>query len=132
MYINQLQRDYGSVMKFILNHRLKWQNLLPQGLPFSCQDDVKILYNDWPYGIDNRIVHLVVWVKFELEDDPVTGFLTEGATRQIQEFVNTTFCPWVDPNHVRCLRQIFGLLLLIWVPDGLVQELANSEEHPGS
>lgn len=37
-------------------------------------DDVKIIYNDWPYGIDKSIVHLCVWTKFPLdvdEKDPV-------------------------------------------------------------
>ena len=40
-------------------------------------DDVKIIYNDWPYGIDKSIVHLCVWTKFPLdvdEKDPVRTF----------------------------------------------------------
>ncbi len=37
-------------------------------------EDIKIIYNDWPYGIDKSIVHLCVWTKFPLdvdEKDPV-------------------------------------------------------------
>ena len=40
-------------------------------------DDVKIIFNDWPYGIDKSIVHLCVWTKFPLdvdEKDPVCTF----------------------------------------------------------
>lgn len=43
-----------------------------------CVDDIKIIYNDWPYGIDKSIVHLCVWTKFPLdvdEKDPVRRFL---------------------------------------------------------
>ena len=57
---------------------------------------MKILYNDWPYGIDSRIVHLVVWTKFELRPAPVSpsnpnGDLTPEARRQINDFVDRTF-----------------------------------------
>ena len=54
-------------------------------------DDIKILLNDWPYGIDTRIVHLVVWVKFQLEEDAITGDLTDSARQQIDSYVNQTF-----------------------------------------
>lgn len=40
-------------------------------------EDVKIIYNDWPYGIERSIVHLCVWTKFPLdvdEKDPVRTF----------------------------------------------------------
>ena len=40
-------------------------------------EDIKIIYNDWPYGIDKSIVHLCVWTKFPLdvdEKDPVRTF----------------------------------------------------------
>ncbi len=63
-------------------------------------DDIRILSNDWPYGIDPNIVHLVVWVKFELEEDPDTGDLTLEARKQINHFVNTTFRNTENPDHV--------------------------------
>ncbi len=43
-------------------------------------DDIKIIYNDWPYGIDKSIVHLCVWTKFPLdvdEKDPVRKFRSQ-------------------------------------------------------
>ena len=68
---------------------------------FILLDDIKILYNDWPYGIDPKIVHLVVWTKFELEDDPATDDLTPNARRQIDEYVRRTFYDQLDPENVR-------------------------------
>ena len=63
-------------------------------------DDLKILYNDWPYGIDTKIIHLVVWTKFELEDDPATGELTAPTRQKIDKFVERTFRSRVPGDNV--------------------------------
>lgn len=59
-----LKRSYGSVMRFILLERLGWGetpgDVVSDGSRFEEGGaDVKVLWNDWPYGIDERIVHLV-------------------------------------------------------------------------
>ena len=96
-YTAKLTRDYRSVMAFVMAERLRWKDLRPKStVPFACAEDYKILLNDWPYGIDTRITHLVVWTKFELTPEPITpanptGDLTPEARRQIQEFVDRTF-----------------------------------------
>lgn len=59
-------------------------------------DSYKILRNDWPYGVDERIVHLVVWLKFSLPSLPISsehpnGDLTPTAQREIETFVDGTF-----------------------------------------
>jgi hypothetical protein len=88
----KLKKEYGSVMEFVLSERLRWKEpIRAEGMPFEKESDIKILYNDWPYGIDERIVHLVIWTKFELEDDPLTDDLTEKARREIDGFVGETF-----------------------------------------
>lgn len=87
-------------MDFIINHRLQWRTISTKASPFSNADDMKVLYNDWPYGIDSRIVHLVVWVKFEIEDDPATGYLTPQANDQIQKYVDQMFGSRMSPEHV--------------------------------
>ena len=63
-------------------------------------DDIKILYNDWPYGIDEGIVHLVVWTKFVLEDDPETDDLTPEMRKDIDEYVDRTFGSRMPPDKV--------------------------------
>ena len=68
--------------------------------PLVGTADIKILYNDWPYGIDPSIVHLVVWTKFELEVDAATDDLTAQARRQIDRYVQRTFGGSVQAGHV--------------------------------
>lgn len=107
-------------MEFILKERLQWTEL-EQKDPAPFRDpgtgarlsinpagyqadtvvgDIKILYNDWPYGIDERIVHLVVWTKFDLPDDPDTKELTQEMRREIDEYVDKTFCQAVAKENV--------------------------------
>lgn len=88
-----LKKSYGSVLAFVQRERLRWDLITPSGAaPFENADDYRILYNDWPYGIDPDITHLVVWVKFLLEDDPETGFLTTESHELVEDFVQRAFC----------------------------------------
>lgn len=66
------------------------------------------MHNDWPYGIEKDIVHLVVWTKFELEDDPVTDDLTPQARQEIDNYVKKTFCSRVPSEKVciPCVRWV--------------------------
>ncbi|CAI7649524.1 unnamed protein product [Penicillium pancosmium] len=104
-YTAQIKAEYGSVMQFVVKERLGWgdgntQDLQPKGGPFEFEEDIKILYNDWPYGIDKDIIHLVVWTKFELADDPTTGELTSNARAAIEQYVHTTFYSRVARKQV--------------------------------
>ena len=86
-----------------------------------------ILWNDWPYGIDKKIVHLVCWTKYGFEEDPKNGFdLTPKARKLIDEFVFTTFTKHLDPEHVRGVSRLIFLLMLTLTGD-LVQELGSVE-----
>ena len=65
-------------------------------------DDIKIIYNDWPYGIDKSIVHLCVWTKFPLdvdENDP-NGDLTPEMRAKIDKYVDKTFGSRVPAENV--------------------------------
>ncbi|KAM0427463.1 hypothetical protein ACHAPT_007423 [Fusarium lateritium] len=100
-FVFYLVKKHGSVSKFILDRRLGWSApVAPRGAPFEFEDDYKILHNDAPYGIDPRIVHLVVWTKFDLAEDPKTGDLADYARREIDDFVTTTFRANVPDEHV--------------------------------
>ncbi|KAL8755306.1 MAG: hypothetical protein Q9199_003746 [Rusavskia elegans] len=102
-YNAQLKKKHGSVMDFVLKERLQWTDL-EQKDPAPFRDpatgDIKILNNDWPYGIDKRIVHLVVWTKFDLPDDPDTKELTKEMRREIDEYVDRMFCQAVPKENV--------------------------------
>lgn len=54
-------------------------------------DDLKILYNDWPYGLETNIIHLVIWTKFDIPEDEVTGDPTDEAREQIDKYMDETF-----------------------------------------
>ena len=90
------------MMKFVLRTRLHWDSVIPSStIPFGDPTDVKILYNDWPYGVDPRIVHLVVWTKFNLEDESETDDLTPAARQAIDTYVDKTFREHTrNPDHV--------------------------------
>ena len=102
-YIYHLKQNYGTVMSYMLKHRLGWEEpVLARGqAPFADDDDVRILVNDWPYGIDKRIVHLVVWTKFKLVDDERTGDLTEETGKVIDRYVDKKFGRSVPQDQVR-------------------------------
>jgi hypothetical protein len=96
-----IKQQYGSVMQFVLSQKLGWQHpVKAEGVPFKSPTDLKVKWNDWPYGIDEKIVHLVVWTKFDLEEDPVTGDLTDAARKEIDDYVKQKFCDKVKEENV--------------------------------
>lgn len=95
---------HGTIADFVLNERLRWTApIRPRGKPFQYEDDYKVLFNDWPYGLDSRIVHLVVWTKFELVANNTTGDLTDKARAEIEEYVTKTFRSKMPQGHVSVL-----------------------------
>ncbi|KAL4910910.1 hypothetical protein BDW74DRAFT_142065 [Aspergillus multicolor] len=104
-YKEQIIAKYGSIMRFVVKERLCWgegnaEDQKPKGRPFEYEEDMRILQNDWPYGLTEGIVHLVVWTKFILEDDPATDDLTPRARREIDDFVKRTFCSRMAQDKV--------------------------------
>lgn len=92
-FIFRLKQQHGSIVAFVQQERLYWKSITPSAEPpFTNPSDYRILYNDWPYGIDPDITHLVVWTKFLLDDDPRTGLLTPRYRDLIEAFVQKTFC----------------------------------------
>jgi hypothetical protein len=111
-----IKTEYISVMRFVVKERLgwgdNWEGVKPRGGPFEYEgtghrvgsrtrERLMIIYNDWPYGVDKDIIHLVVWTKFELEDDPTTDGLTASARGAIESYVQDTFCSRVPSEQVR-------------------------------
>ncbi|THV69510.1 hypothetical protein D6D19_07078 [Aureobasidium pullulans] len=136
-YTAKLKKEHGSVVSFVLSERLRWQDLVPRGEPFSNPDDIKILFNDWPYGIDTRIVHLVVWVKFPFEEDPVTGDLTDSARKQVDSYVEKTFrarvgsenCIWFKNwASLKSIHAVEHFHVMLFDPDiDFVEHVTNND-----
>ncbi|KAL2260835.1 hypothetical protein VTK26DRAFT_5047 [Humicola hyalothermophila] len=133
----ELGQMYGSVMNFILTQRLHWTlPLVPKGRPFEFEDDYKILRNDWPYGIDKRIIHLVVWTKFTLEEDKATKDLTDEARAEIEAFVRRKFSR-MPPDHVvwfknwssiQSVQSVQHFHVMLYDPDPeFVREITNGD-----
>ncbi|KAL1868679.1 hypothetical protein Daus18300_005813 [Diaporthe australafricana] len=131
-YIWELKRAYGSVMNFMLKERLGWSEpVVPQGSqPFECQEDFKILMNDWPYGLDKRIVHLVVWTRFDLPDNRETE-------AEIEAFVDRTFSPGVpldkriwfkNPPSLKSVHSVEHIHVMLFDPDpDFVRHVTNGD-----
>ncbi|KAB8302878.1 hypothetical protein EYC80_006205 [Monilinia laxa] len=94
-YCYTIKSQHGSVMRYILDVKLQWkEEEIAAGakkVSFADENNLKVLLNDWPYGIDEKIVHLVVWTKFALEDDPETGDTREDVKREIDGWVDEVF-----------------------------------------
>ena len=65
----------------------------------QTQPTYKVLANEWPYGIDPDISHLVVWTRFGFEEDAVTGDSTDRAMGLIEGFVREKFCDGGDAGQ---------------------------------
>lgn len=136
-YTHKLIKEHGSILNFIVKERLHWPDLKQRGTPFEYPEDIKILYNDWPYGVDDKIVHLVVWTKFDLEEDPATSDLTIKARKEINDFVNKTFRSRVEPENViwfknwaslKSVHAVEHFHVMLYDPDmAFVEEITNGD-----
>lgn len=136
-YTHELIKEHGSILNFIVKERLHWPDLKQRGAPFEYPEDIKILYNDWPYGVDDKIAHLVIWTKFDLEEDPVTSDLTIKARKEIDDFVNETFRSRVEPENViwfknwaslKSVHAVEHFHVMLYDPDmAFVEEITNGD-----
>ncbi|CAG8053767.1 unnamed protein product [Penicillium salamii] len=140
-FMAQIKAEYSSIMRFVIKERLRWgdgnqSDLQPRGKPFEFDEDIRILYNDWPYGVDVDIIHLVVWTKFALEDDPVTEELTANMRAAIQSYVRRTF--WRVPaeqviwfrnwKSLKSVHAVEHFHVMLHRPDmGFVREITRGD-----
>ncbi|CAD6448028.1 1a9f4b13-8765-442a-882a-fa122e4c8120 [Sclerotinia trifoliorum] len=138
-YCYNIKQKYGSVMRYMLDVKLQWKEseLIAQDVPFRNEDDFKVSMNDWPYGIDAKIVHLVVWTKFALEDDPETGDTRDDVKREIDRWVDAVFGEKCGGENViwfrnwRSLKSIHSVEhfhVMLYDPDSnFVRELTKGD-----
>ena len=91
---------YNSIMAYLLDQRLFWEPLedetgalrfhVRNPTPFADPADFKILRNDWTYGFESGIKHIVVWLKQRLPVDE-NGALSEEGRKMVDEFVKKEF-----------------------------------------
>lgn len=59
--------------------------------PFADSRDYKVLLNDWPYGFEPGIKHLLVWSRTPIAVDDVRGDVTPQSRKLIEGFVEIFF-----------------------------------------
>ncbi|KAH2119102.1 hypothetical protein KXW65_008718 [Aspergillus fumigatus] len=99
--------NYGSIMRFMAKERLHWgdgdaEDLRPKGRPFEFDEDIRILYNDWPYGVEEGIVHLVVK---EIDDYVTRTFRSRMPAEQVIWFKN-----WKSLKSVHAVEHFHVML----------------------
>ena len=113
--------------------------------PFASPEDFKILRNDWPYGVEPGITHLVVWLKTRIPVQQPEGYLLPESRIAIQGFVQTVFIDrlqrnggngvdrvqwfknWVSLQSVRGLDHFH--VLVRDVPEKILQEWISGGKH---
>lgn len=60
-------------------------------MPFEDQRDYAILINDWPYGFEAGIKHILVWSRTPIAVDDDRGDVTPESKRLIEDFVKRQF-----------------------------------------
>jgi len=117
---------WGSMTTFVLEGRLHWRHIYTSRAAslsvqrFDNPNNVAVKKNDWPYGIDKRITHLVVWTTFTLGEEEATGRLTENGKLELEEYVDRVFRIRVPKSDVSnlgfALEQALSQLLMqvIW------------------
>jgi hypothetical protein len=92
----ETKAEYGSMTRYILVNRLpkNWGEppFSPaSSIPFADPSDYKVLLNDWPYGLDPSITHIVVWSRTPIPVDSDNGDLTAESRSLVQDFVQRHF-----------------------------------------
>ncbi|WYZ40051.1 hypothetical protein EsH8_IV_000392 [Colletotrichum jinshuiense] len=126
----ETKAEYGSMSQYLLANRLPklWGEppFTPKSLvPFDNTSDYRVLVNDWPYGLDPGITHIVVWLRTIIPTDPGTGDMTPESRHVVQEFIDRYFVEslgedgagrvvwfknWVALQSVRALEHIHVLV----------------------
>ncbi|PHH76919.1 hypothetical protein CDD80_1093 [Ophiocordyceps camponoti-rufipedis] len=117
-----MKKQYGSITAFILANRLPgtWGQppLSPRSqIPLDDAADYKVLLNDWPYGLEAGISHLVVWSRTPIPTDPETGDVTSKSRALIQDFVDRRFVNSLGPGRV------------LWFKNWVTLQSVRSLEH---
>ncbi|KAI9668831.1 MAG: hypothetical protein M1831_000900 [Alyxoria varia] len=146
-WTDKTKKEFGSVTRFVCSEKLGWLRFQDAGVAagskfasagdeaFVDQRDFRILRNDWPYGLEEEIVHLIVWSKVLLDSNP-DGSLTSEGEAVVRRFVEDVFRSRVrgDDRVVWFKNQVqwqsVGALehvhvLLRGADEGLVEELTG-------
>lgn len=104
------KKAYGSITNFVVQERLAWTaRYVDQpvtahsfthhsSVPFEDSRDYAILLNDWPYGFEPGIKHILVWSRTPIAVDATRGDVTTDSKRIIEAFVERQFVRTLAQN----------------------------------
>lgn len=121
---------YGSMTEYLIAKRLPktWGHppFTPKSsIPFAEPADYQVLLNDWPYGLEPNITHIVVWTRTLIATDNDKGDMTPESRALVADFVRRYFVDklgeqgqdkvlwfknWVALQSVRALEHIHVLV----------------------
>ncbi|KAH6890434.1 hypothetical protein B0T10DRAFT_318913 [Thelonectria olida] len=146
----ETKAEYGSMTNYLLANRLPkaWGTppFTPASTtPFEDTSDYKVLINDWPYGLDPEIRHIVVWLRTTIPTDADTGDMTPESRALCESFVKRHFVDslgsdgesrvlwfknWVALQSVRALEHIH--ILVRNVDDDTIERWAGERPRPST
>ncbi|KAH6615237.1 hypothetical protein C7974DRAFT_61599 [Boeremia exigua] len=95
-----VKEKFGTATTYLLTQRLFWEPIEdPAGamafdvrnvVPFADPEDFQILRNDWPYGHEEGVRHICVWLKQRLPVDE-NGALSDKGREMVEKFVDEEF-----------------------------------------
>lgn len=117
--------EYGSMTNYILANRLPKAWGLPpftpeSTVPFEVASDYKVLLNDWPYGLESNIAHIVVWTRTLIPTDNQKGDLTPDSKKILEDFVQRYFIDPLGPG---------GEDKILWFKNWVALQSVRSLEH---
>lgn len=89
-------------------------------VPFGDPSDYHVLLNDWPYGLEPDITHIVVWLRTLIPTDPDTGDMTTESRETIGRFVKQYFADTLGPG---------GEDRVVWFKNWVALQSVRSLEH---
>ena len=121
----ETKAEYGSMTNFLLANRLpkEWGSppFTPaSSIPFEDPSDYRVLINDWPYGLDPEIRHIVVWLRTTIPTDPETGDMTPESRALVRSFVKKTFIDALGPD---------GEKRVLWFKNWVALQSVRALEH---
>ncbi|PRT53269.1 N-acetylglucosamine-induced protein 1 [Wickerhamiella sorbophila] len=81
-------KKYGGTAEYIVKYKLKWADKLQSSGKGFLEDksDIMILQNDFPYGLEPGIRHIIVWSKVPCATDD-NQRPTAATKHQIEQFI---------------------------------------------
>ncbi|RSL40580.1 hypothetical protein CEP53_013282 [Fusarium sp. AF-6] len=121
----ETKAEYGSMTNYLLANRLPkaWGQppFTPvSDVPFKDPSDYRVLNNDWPYGLDPEIRHIVVWLRTTIPTDPETGDMTPESRALVKAFVKEYFVDTLGPD---------GESRVLWFKNWVALQSVRALEH---